>query len=245
MTILYLFAHFDDEYAALPLLARRARAGVDQRLVYLADYASPALAERRFAETRKLLERIGVAPEAARHAGRGAGVLDGALHRTLGVAEAAMREAAAGLDHIERLVAPAWEGGHPDHDSLAYLAVRLSQAIGGPPIDQVSLYHGRGLPGRLFRGGAPLPENGPVERVPMSAGDWALYAGAVRCFPSQWRTWAGLWPAMFATYTLNGYGYQQLSPERVHERPHAGPLLYERMYRVPYEEVRAALDALT
>lgn len=244
MTILYLFAHFDDEYAALPLLLARARAGVEQRLVYIADYASPALAERRFSETRRLLERIGLAGDRARHAGRGAGVLDGALHRALPAAEAVLREAAEGLDDVERLVVPAWEGGHPDHDSLAYLGVRLSAAAGGVPIDQVSLYHGRGLPGRLFRAASPLPENGPAEKVTMTAGDWALYAGAVRCFPSQWRTWAGLWPAMFATFAATGYRYQRLAPERVRERPHAGPLLYERMYKVPYAEVRAALDAL-
>jgi N-acetylglucosamine malate deacetylase 1 len=243
MSVLYIFAHFDDEYAALPLLTERARAGLEQRLIYIADYASPALAERRFLETRRLLERIGVPGEAARHAGRGAGARDGALHRALPAAEAAVREAAAGLE-IERLVVPAWEGGHPDHDSLAFLAVRLSQALGAVPIDQVSLYNGRGLPGRLFRGASPLPENGPVTRVPISAADWARYAGAVRCFPSQWRTWAGLWPAMFATFVRSGYRYQQLSPERVRERPHAGPLLYERMYGTPYTEVRAALDAL-
>lgn len=243
MTVLYLFAHFDDEYAALPLLMARARAGVEQRLVYVADYASPALAARRFAETRRLLERIGVPPEAARHVGRGSGVLDGALHRDLSTAEAVVHEAAAGLTDIERLVVTAWEGGHPDHDSLAWLAVRLAAAV-GVPVDQVALYHGRGLPGRLFRGGSPLPENGPVTRLPMPAADWALYADAVRCFPSQWRTWAGLWPAMFATFALSGYGYQQLAPQRVRQRPHAGPLLYERMYGVRYEQVRASLDAL-
>lgn len=244
MTVLYLFAHFDDEYAALPLLLARARKGVDQRLVYVADYASPALAERRFAETRRLLERIGVPPEAARHAGRGAGAQDGALHRALPLAEQVVRESAAGLGCIERLVVPAWEGGHPDHDALAFLAVRLAQAAGGAPIDQVGLYNGRGLSGPLFRGAWPLPENGPATRVPMAASDWTLYAGAVRCFPSQWRTWAGLWPAMFATFAAAGYRYQQLAPHRVRERPHAGPLLYERMYGVRYEEVRAALDAL-
>jgi hypothetical protein len=170
-------------------------------------------------------------------------VLDGALHRAVPATEAVVREAAGGLDGVERLVVTAWEGGHPDHDTLAWLAVRLAGAAGGVPVDQISLYHGRGLPGRLFRGGSPLPENGQVTRLPMSAADWALYAGAVRCFPSQWRTWAGLWPAMFATFALSGYGYQQLAPHRIHERPHAGPLLYERMYQVRYEEVRAALDA--
>jgi hypothetical protein len=36
---------------------------------------------------------------------------------------------------------------------------------------------------------------------------------------------------------------QRLDPARTRERPHPGRLLYERMFKVPYEEVRAAADA--
>ena len=65
---------------------------------------------------------------------------------------------------------------------------------------------------------------------------------AVRFFVLQ-RAWLGLWPAMFWTYWRRGFGVQRLAPDRVRERPHAGPLLYERMFKVPYAEVRAAADA--
>lgn len=245
MTVVYLLAHLDDEYAVLPLLLERARAGVDQRLLYLADYRSPAMAARRRAETAALLTHIGVPTAAARHVGRGAGAIDGAVHRSLPAAEAAVAEAAAGLGRVERLVVLAWEGGHPDHDCAAFLAVRLARRLGEVPIDQAPLYNGRRAPGRLFRAASPLPENGPAQRLALSAADWALYAAAVRFYPSQWRTWAGLWPAMFARFARQGaYACQTLDPRRVLERPHAGPLLYERMYGVGYAEVRAAMDAL-
>ena len=66
---------------------------------------------------------------------------------------------------------------------------------------------------------------------------------AVRYFPSQTKTWLGLWPAMFYSYLQRGFGVQRLDPARVRERPHPGALFYERMFRVPYVEVRAAADA--
>ena len=41
-----------------------------------------------------------------------------------------------------------------------------------------------------------------------------------------------------------GFRYQSLEPRRIGERPHAGGLLYERMFATPYETVRAAVDRL-
>jgi hypothetical protein len=63
------------------------------------------------------------------------------------------------------------------------------------------------------------------------------------CPPSQLYAWSGIWPAMFASLLGRGFGWQRLAPERVEARPHEGSLFYERMFKVPYAEVRAALDA--
>jgi hypothetical protein len=48
---------------------------------------------------------------------------------------------------------------------------------------------------------------------------------------------------MFWTYWRRGFGVQRLDPARIRERPHVGELLYERMFRIPHPEVRAAADA--
>jgi hypothetical protein len=48
---------------------------------------------------------------------------------------------------------------------------------------------------------------------------------------------------MFWSYAWRGFGVQTLDPARIRERPHPGPLFYERMFKVPYAEVRAAADA--
>lgn len=241
MAIAYVLAHFDDEYAALPLILRREREGVDQRFFYLTDYATPEISRVRLAETRALLASLGVDPDHARHIGLGSGAQDGALHRHLPTALARL-EAALAAEPFERLVVPAWEGGHHDHDACAFMAVRLAA---GRPVEQFGLYQGRGLPGPLFRASAPLAENGPITRERLSVKDWLRFAAAVRFFPSQAKTWAGLWPMMFAQYLLaGGFAWQQLDAQRVRERPHPGSLLYERRFGVDYEDLRAALDAL-
>ena len=43
MAVVYIFAHFDDEYCALPLVAQGVAAGEDQWFLYVADYARPQL----------------------------------------------------------------------------------------------------------------------------------------------------------------------------------------------------------
>ena len=55
MSVVYILAHFDDEYCALPLIWEAARQGLPQRFFYLADYRDAELGRRRLAETMAFL----------------------------------------------------------------------------------------------------------------------------------------------------------------------------------------------
>lgn len=236
MAIVHILAHCDDEYFATPLIGRAA--GQDQWFLYIADYASSALAARRLAESRTYLADLGVPAERVIHVGAGSGALDGAVHRHLPNLLPLLTAALARIGAVERFVVTAWEGGHMDHDACAALAVRVA---GETPIDQITLYNGPHLPWRLFRAGIPLAENGPLIRTRPSLSAWLDFAAGVRAFPSQAGTWLGLWPVMFANYLRKGFTHQTLDPARIGQRPHAGPLLYERMYGVSYAEVAASI----
>jgi LmbE family N-acetylglucosaminyl deacetylase len=241
MTVVYIFAHFDDEYCALPLIDAAREAGEDQLFLYVADYDSPRVRAQRHAETRALLAWMGLDPTSAVHVGANSGVADGGVHRALPTASAALESALQGVT-VDRIVCPAWEGGHMDHDMCCLLASRIAAAHGGVPVEMVSLYNAPDLPAPFFHAGRPLPQNGPARRVEISARDLVRWMLAVRFFWLQ-RAWLGLWPAMFWTYWRLGFGVQRLDPARIRERPHPERLLYERMFKVPYEEVRAAADA--
>lgn len=243
MTVLHILAHFDDEYCAWPLIREAAREGLTQRFVYLADYRDEALRRRRLAETERFLAGVGIEPSNVRHLGAGLGGFDGQAHLAAGRLFDALQDEVRRIGPVTRLVVPAWEGGHMDHDACALMAVRLAARLDDPPIRQFTLYNGPGLPGPLLRGGAPLAENGPLVRLRLCPAEWLEWMAQVGRFPSQLYAWSGIWPAMFAGMARRGFGWQTLTPARVMERPHAGSLFYERMFKVPYAEVRSALDA--
>ncbi len=240
MTVVWILAHFDDEYCGLPLIDEARAAGQEQLFLYVADYESPRVRAQRHAESRRFLSWLGVDPDQCRHVGAGRGVPDGGVHTALPIAYAALEGALGGVT-VERVVCPAWEGGHMDHDMCCLLAAQVAAAHGGAPVEMISLYNAERLPPPLFHGGRPLAGNGPVRRVPV-VGGLGRWMAAVRFFWLQ-RAWLGLWPAMFWTYARRGFGVQRLDRARLSERPHDGPLLYERMFKQPYAEVRAAADA--
>lgn len=243
MRVAYVLAHFDDEYAAFPLL-RRDLAADKVAFFYIADYAKPDLAARRLEETRRFVAHMGYNRDCVHPIGLGTGVLDGAVHRHLPTARNALFDALARFGEVDRLVTLAWEGGHQDHDACAWLAVQAARRFGTREIEQFSLYNGRGISSPLFQAAATIPENGPPSRLTLGARGWAEWTACVRFFPSQAKTWAGLMPFMAYSFaTRGGFRYQRLRPERVEQRPHLGELLYERMFGVSYGDLRASLDA--
>jgi LmbE family N-acetylglucosaminyl deacetylase len=240
MTVVWILAHFDDEYCGLPLIDEARAAGQEQLFLYVADYDRARVRAQRHAESRRFLGWLGVPAGNVVHVGAERGVPDGGVYTALPAAYAALEAALAGVP-VARIVCPAWEGGHMDHDMCSLLAAEVAAAHGGAPVEMISLYNAQRLPAPLFHGGRPLAANGPVRRVAV-AGGMLRWMAAVRFFWLQ-RAWLGLWPAMFWTYARQGFGVQRLDAARLRERPHEGPLLYERMFKRPYGEVRAAADA--
>ena len=243
MTVVYILAHCDDEYAALPLILEAKAAGQDQLFLYVAENRG-AVAERRLGETRAFLADLGLAPDTAAYAVTGVQAYDGQVHRHLDACLDGIRKRLAPIAQVERFVIAAWEGGHADHDACAAMTAVLA-AERGASIEQFSLYNRRGLNALPFQACAPIPENGPVRRISLSLGQWLNWALLVRRYPSQATSWLGLWPSMFAGFALRGgYGVQRLDPARLAERPHAGDLLYERRFGVAYDEVAEAVRGL-
>ena len=148
--------------------------------------------------------------------------------------------------HRPHIVTPAWEGGHVDHDLCAAVGIRLAADLAlAEPVLQFGLFNGENLAGPLFHGARLLEANGPAQTTALSAGDWLRFAAAVRSYPSQAGVWSTLWPAMVWTYARDGYRYQTLAPARLAQRPHPGPLLYERRGKAQrYESVAEGVAAL-
>lgn len=240
MTTLYILAHHDDEYLALPLMLRTAERGEAQSFVFLTDSGKNARWRQR--ESRALLRAFDLDDSPLHFVGDERRVPDGRLSERLDAAWEGLCAAADAVTDLDRIVVCAWEGGHPDHDSCALLASMLSERTGAP-VWQFSLYHGKGRIGPIFNACAPLEENGPTEGVRMDARRWRKFARSVWRYPSQFDVFLSLWPSMFLAFVRSGFRYQTLQPGRVFERPHEGKLLYERTRKLSYAEFRARADA--
>ncbi|MBQ5950381.1 PIG-L deacetylase family protein [Massilia sp. ST3] len=243
---LFLFAHQDDEFGVFERIAACRRRGQRVACAYLTDgQTASASAQQRNAESLAVLAGLGVPAAEVAFAGQALGIGDARLPLHLDAAGRWIGGWLDGFPAIEALHLPAWEGGHHDHDALHALAVSLAARRGllGRTW-QFSLYQAKGLPGPLFRVLAPLPENGAVSAIAIP---WRARLGHLRrclAYPSQRGTWLGLFPFVLLHYLARGgEQLQPVSPERLLERPHAGPLYYEKRRFFTWERMAAALAA--
>jgi LmbE family N-acetylglucosaminyl deacetylase len=244
---LFLFAHQDDEYGVFQRILDCRRRGLRVACAYLTDGATAsASAATRNAESLAVLAQLGVQAGDIAFGGLATGIGDGRLPHHLGRGEAWLAGWLEHFDAVDSLHAPAWEGGHHDHDAVHALAVTAAAQRGWLARTwQFSLYQAAGLPGTvLLRVMAPLPANGPVTIAPI---DWPTRLRFLRyclAYPSQRRIWSWLFPQVLAYYLWHGVqALQPVSLERLAERPHAGLLYYEKRNFFTWSAMQAALAA--
>jgi LmbE family N-acetylglucosaminyl deacetylase len=121
------------------------------------------------------------------------------------------------------VLAPPYEGGHPDHDAVAFAvntAVHLNARRGAPPIPVVeyAMYH-------IGESGWAIYEflsswERPERTVVLTDGERELKSKMMRCFRSQ-RNVLAAFPDTFERFRM-APDYDFTKP------PHEGALLYER-----------------
>lgn len=242
--IAFVFAHPDDEFACSMWIRDLVRQGRRVACAYLTDggFGGQATA-RREAESLRALSSLGVNTADVRFLGREHGLPDGRLHERLEDGWTVLKQWLSGLECVESLIVPAWEGGHQDHDAVHLLGVVASDEFGIANVEQIPLYTGEGLRGPWFRVLAVLDSNGPAicYHAPLRERFQAI--ALCLSYVSQWKTWLGLLP-FFALRVLGTgrFPRQKAGLGRLHERPHCGRLLYERRGFLTYEEFRTQAD---
>jgi len=238
----FLLPHQDDEFGAFGLVEDCVAKAERPVCIFLTDgQANAAVGARRNRESQAVLRQLGVAQEDIFFLGTELRVPDGMLYQHLEQVYHALIRLLGGLN-IAQAYVPAWEGGHHDHDAAHALGVLLCETLSQKTPLQFPLYNGVGLPGPLFRVLHPLPTNGEVQRVRFGLRRACRYLALCLCYRSQWRTWLGLYPFIaLVTLSRRGYALQQVNLRRMTERPHSGPLFYERRFGVDYADVSAAI----
>lgn len=227
--VLFLLAHPDDEFGVFPWIEHALAEGDALHCAWMTDggWGGQDIL-RRQAESERVLSRMGVKGTSMHFLGGQHGFADGDLWNQLEPAMQTLRARYSGLS-LSRVVFPAWEGGHPDHDASHLLGLALARELGAEAL-QYTLYQGEGLPGPLFKVLSPLPANGPSIPLVVSAKQRLRYIFACLQFRSQWKSFAGLLPfyALKLCFTRHPFVLQPVQAPRTAERPHPGPLLYER-----------------
>ncbi|WP_373988817.1 PIG-L deacetylase family protein [Duganella sp. BuS-21] len=225
---LFLFAHQDDEYGVFQAIEASLRLGRRVACAYLTAGAHGSAA-RRNAESLAVLTGMGVAADDVVFAGDQLGIVDGTLPRHMETAGAWLADWLGGFQRVELICVTAWEGGHHDHDALHFLTAHAAAGLGlGAPLRQYSLYNAFQRSGPWFNVLAPLAANGAVERSAIGWPARLRHLALLGRYPSQWKTWLGLFP--FVLWHYLRHGCQQLQPvalARLDQRPHDGPLYYE------------------
>ena len=162
---------------------------------------------------------------------------DGKLPEHLSAVFNKILHALKNIYNVDDLYLMAWEGGHQDHDAAHLIGLALAKKLKIVERSfQFPLYTGIGLSASFFRLFKPILDNGkPIFlNIPFSAR--FKYLRLTLSYPSQFKTWAGLFPFFLFHYIF--YGTQILQPislARVRQRPHDGKLLYERRFSYKYE----------
>ncbi len=245
--ILLLVPHPDDEVVGCCAAIGRARAGgaavfalylttgvPDPAALWRWDRAAhPERVQRRRLEALRVAERLGIRPVA---------FLDTPTRRLkdeLAPALAAARAAVAEHD-VDMVWAPAWEGGHQDHDSANFLASRLGDLA---PVWEFAEYNRAG--GTI--NAQSFPDGGEGLMLSLSPDEVALKREALAMYPSETGNLGYVGTARERFRPLPAHDYAR--------PPHAGRTFYQRFQWVPFrhprvdfttpEEVCAALQAFS
>jgi LmbE family N-acetylglucosaminyl deacetylase len=240
-SVLFVFAHQDDELPVLARIRYERALGVQVRCVYLTDGARDVPAEVRDAESLSMLSRVGVDPTDVTFLGGARRISDGRLAFETAAAMELLRSYARTISPPERIYTLDWEGGHPDHDACHALALVLARELRVPDVLAYSLYNGFGRRPGWFRVTSFVPGGGKIVRRRLSLPEVLLSIRALAHYRSQRRTWLGLGPGLVLRMLINREErFRHAEAARLGLAPHEGTLLYESMFGI---SARSVLDA--
>lgn len=245
-TAIFLFAHQDDEFGVFQKLREELVAG---RRVYCIYFTTGAFfgkpSAHRNLESINVLTRIGVPQENVIFAGNLLNIPDASLADNMRVGADWFARWLAQVSDIASIYIPAWEGGHHDHDALNVIATTVAQENGLlAHIRQFPLYNRYRCIGPFFRVLLPLASNGVPELTPVRWKDRVEFLALCGRYPSQTKTWIGLFPFVMIHYFIRGsQSVQPASPHRFCEPPHEQPLYYEKRGFYSWEKMAERIAA--
>ncbi len=241
-TDIFLLPHQDDEFAAFAEIEAAIAAGRQVKCFILTlGGRDPAVASIRNQETVNVLLSLQVRRQDICFPGTKLRVLDQALQIRLFdlYQELAANHAVWTAD--ARIFVTTWEGGHPDHDAAALLALALAQILPEPlPVFGLPTYNSDRCTFFPFRVLQTVKSHKSEDAVQTEWLRAINHAALCLSYKSQWRTWMFLAPFVFWRAIFRGRREMvRLDVPLCSRRPHEGRLLYEKRRWCRYSDFEA------
>jgi hypothetical protein len=231
MKTLVLLAHHDDEIFILPYL-------LNSEISHpLFVFVSTTNQEVRRKESVKCLTCLGYSEDSITSIFEGDEGEDGKLILLMGDVYKRLREIVS-KRKVDTIITHMYEGGHPDHDSLAIISRKLFLQGHVPRVLNFPCYNSGGLVDPFFKVMSPPVDNIETEIKYKSRLLISLKVlVSVRFYASQWRSFLGLLPGLLfklliVRNDLNFFENQNISSAK---EPHKGKLMSEYRYGVRFE----------
>ncbi|MFH1117195.1 MAG: PIG-L deacetylase family protein [Pseudomonadota bacterium] len=241
---LFLFAHPDDDVMICGTMKMLIDAGAEVHGAWLGSGDWLGQGPTRRAERSKAAKIMGL----KRSRTHVLGIAD--MH-FLGNLEQAARKTAALFSRIKPdiVFVPAYEGGHPDHDAVNFLAYEASRRTGlRPKLFEFPLYNATGPAYHWWWRVNDFPPGGPaVFSTPLNGAAVDAKFEIIRTYSSQWMLMIPARLAFSRSELLEvGELYRPCPADRDHTvRPHEDMLSYERWFNfflgADFEDFRKAV----
>ena len=238
MSYLVLLPHCDDEYF-LSLFLKKWRVEEKQvSFVFIIDHKR----EDRRRESTRFLTDMGFSSESILFLSDEMSVLDGQLYQKIPEVIEVLKPK---LEGVQRVYTTSWEGGHHDHDALAWIVQQLTEDNKSIEKWFFSTYNGATTIGPFFSVNRPITGsilNLEFESFRSRFDVVSHYRSAFEYYPSQTKTWLGLGPSYLWNQLINmRQSTFRMRDILLDQTPHDGVPLYERHGRVTWSEMKAEI----
>jgi hypothetical protein len=235
---LFILPHQDDEFFIYPYIKYLKRRNFVVKIIYLTNggYAKHDPLTRAN-ESVAALSKININHEDIIFFGHDNSIYDAEIfYKYKIIADFLNSFFLNNINNIKKIIVPAWEGGHQDHDATNLIVQKITRKSKlKDKVFQFFLYNSYNISKPFFHVMTPISSKKYIKfNISLSCIYKTLSISV--CYKSQWKTFLGLLPGSF--FQLVFYRYipiQKCNFNDLKFPPHEGLLLYERRGRFKYE----------